>query len=44
MVMSPMPWAFSFARAAGPPVRGEGMPHEASMNGMPALTFTREVS
>jgi hypothetical protein len=30
VVMSPMPCAFSLARAAGPPARGEGMPHEAS--------------
>jgi hypothetical protein len=44
VVMSPRPRAFSFARVAGPPARGDGMPHDASMNGTPALRLTRGVT
>ncbi|MBI2187395.1 MAG: hypothetical protein HYU37_09810 [Acidobacteria bacterium] len=39
-VTSPMPRAFPFARAAGPPDRGDGMPHEASTNGTLASSPT----
>src|SRR5687767_4914859 len=41
VVTSPRPRAFSFARAPGPPVRGDGMPHDDSMNGIPAIRLTR---
>src|SRR5688500_9257933 len=44
VLISPRPRAFSFARAAGPPARGDGMPHDDSMNGMPAVRLTRGVS
>jgi hypothetical protein len=43
-VMSPRPRAFSLARAAGPPARGDGMPHDASTNGIPAFRLMRFVS
>src|SRR5829696_7823008 len=43
-VMSPSPCAFSLARASGPPARGDGMPHDASTKGMPAVRLNRGVN